>query len=894
MGQLVSLYSSCHEWHASTSYPPPESIELEPDTCIEFLTDVEGNWDYFLHFVSRSKVLDWHGPDRGVWGPGVLVLRKGGMLVFGGDATDKGPGDIRFTKSLLSLKACNPDRVFIVLGNRDINKLRFYAELAAGEEGRFLPYWDKRAKPYKQYLQDVSLEDNPVNHLRWMLDGMGCQVTTFGTRMHELALLRPDRTVCDEDVRRSYYDSVDPYGTDPWTLALLRAGHLAVVLGDALFVHGGLSNKSVGRVPGQENVYNTVLEWVSALNAWKDDEIAAYVSQPGWQGSGAQRSRGAERLIEYGTPADRDDMSIVYHNPFDDGNPKQSSDVVERFLLDSGIRRVFSGHQPHGESPTVVRQDRTGLHQSSLLFLTCDTSRSDAAAFKLLNTADYRGRAVSIVRTQGPYVEIEGVLKDGAAHGCKLHIDPLHDELPDALVGRQLVNGSWVKTVLADEDRNHVLAVFGKGFDLLVETMHVRRACHLLAEEYAQPKQRFAVPVKSLSGKCLRIISEESGFGALDPDNIHMRTTAVADMLNQRPFNLANYDTYMFSCNGVIWSCHDPTNEGRSAEDLERAAIALVNKLIGMEKRVLFVTNDSRASSRATVERLLRIGIKLCGNDEESKQNAQRNVITTASTCARHLKATGCKRPFVICSHTGIIEELKSVGITNYVATIEDDGTEKDDYLKQVTNENVSKLIAQLRDVDAVVMGWDQHLTALKIAVAATYLKWNHDIWADDPSKLIPLVTCSCDNGGVVGVTGPDYLPESNFQNRQVLAVGNGTMAQTVCRLFHNLEPIDVGKPSHMFCHFLRSPQHDGGYGVDPSSAVMIGNSLATDIVMANRLGAHSLLVLTGQAGRSDLEDITSISCVPTWIVDTLEEVERVESPLHSWNIAQLIALSDM
>ena len=51
-----------------------------------------------------SKVLYWDDEERGDWGPGILRLEKHGMLVFGGDAPDKGPGDIRLVKILLSLK----------------------------------------------------------------------------------------------------------------------------------------------------------------------------------------------------------------------------------------------------------------------------------------------------------------------------------------------------------------------------------------------------------------------------------------------------------------------------------------------------------------------------------------------------------------------------------------------------------------------------------------------------------------------------------------------------------------------------------------------------------------------------------------------------------------------
>ena len=63
------------------------------------------------------------------------MLREGGILVIGGDAVDKGTGDIRMEKMVLSLKQRYWDSVFIILGNRDISILRFYAELAENGGG---------------------------------------------------------------------------------------------------------------------------------------------------------------------------------------------------------------------------------------------------------------------------------------------------------------------------------------------------------------------------------------------------------------------------------------------------------------------------------------------------------------------------------------------------------------------------------------------------------------------------------------------------------------------------------------------------------------------------------------------------------------------------------------
>ena len=51
-------------------------------------------------------------------------------FVFGGDAVDKGVGDIRICRELVALKKKYPSRVGLLLGNRDLNKLRYATHVA--------------------------------------------------------------------------------------------------------------------------------------------------------------------------------------------------------------------------------------------------------------------------------------------------------------------------------------------------------------------------------------------------------------------------------------------------------------------------------------------------------------------------------------------------------------------------------------------------------------------------------------------------------------------------------------------------------------------------------------------------------------------------------------------
>ena len=59
----------------------------------------------------------------------MLILKEGYNLVFGGDAVDRGPEDREILSALYTLAKNNPDRVTLILGNRELNKMRWGLQL---------------------------------------------------------------------------------------------------------------------------------------------------------------------------------------------------------------------------------------------------------------------------------------------------------------------------------------------------------------------------------------------------------------------------------------------------------------------------------------------------------------------------------------------------------------------------------------------------------------------------------------------------------------------------------------------------------------------------------------------------------------------------------------------
>lgn len=133
--------------------------------------------------VSRTTDILFLVATRSTKVPGMCVLAplSASMKALHGPpllSEDQPFFQIRVVKHLVSLKERHPERVFLILGNRDINKLRFGSELGAegcadrASDGRHI-YWDPKCKSYDDYVSergydaDGSAED--VKILKWML-----------------------------------------------------------------------------------------------------------------------------------------------------------------------------------------------------------------------------------------------------------------------------------------------------------------------------------------------------------------------------------------------------------------------------------------------------------------------------------------------------------------------------------------------------------------------------------------------------------------------------------------------------------------------------------------------------------------------------------------------------
>lgn len=284
---------------------------------VAYLTDVEGRWDKLAEFAAGSAVVTLD--DRG------LRVADGAVLVFGGDAVDRGPAGRRFVEVLLAAKRAQPDRVVLLAGNRDLNKLRLARELT-GAPPAGAPTGTTRGELLAWIFARTMGAKDAFEHRRTELGGAG---------------------IDDDRVVDSFLEDVAPGG--PMT-RYLEACCLGYRAGETLFLHGGVTAENLGVVPRIAERAPDVDAWIARLDEFLAEEIAGYLA-----------GRAPDALMAYQAPIPGtrlNQASVVYARPTDDrGDPVLPPPHVVDALRASEIRRVIVGHTPSGDCPAVLRDD---------------------------------------------------------------------------------------------------------------------------------------------------------------------------------------------------------------------------------------------------------------------------------------------------------------------------------------------------------------------------------------------------------------------------------------------------------------------------------------------------------------------------------------------------------
>ena len=270
-----------------------------------------------------------------------------------------------------------------------------------------------------------------------------------------------------------------------------------------------------------------------------------------------------------------------------------------------------------------------------------------------------------------------------------------------------------------------------------------------------------------------------------------------------------DFDTILFDCDGVLWQGY-VVIEG---------IIKVLEYLRGLNKRLLFVTNNSSKSRATLLKKLTTMGI-----------DASVEEMFGSAYCAAYYLSKLNKRVFAI-GMDGLYDELKELGV---------DFIPSSKYSKNVSDTSEMPHV-ELDNVDAVLFGLDIDLNYTKLGVAHRYLQ--------DPECLF-LATNSDTTFPAGGHTFP----------------GTGALLSALTTSTSRTPKV-LGKPHQTMLDCIVDKYH-----LDRSRTLMVGDRLDTDIEFGKLGGLKTLLVMSGVTTSVALQKST---VKPDFVIDSLGDFNK-------------------
>lgn len=280
---------------------------------------------------------------------------------------------------------------------------------------------------------------------------------------------------------------------------------------------------------------------------------------------------------------------------------------------------------------------------------------------------------------------------------------------------------------------------------------------------------------------------------------------------------LASVDTVLFDCDGVLWR----------GDEAVAGAPELVTGLRRSGKRIFYLTNNSTKTRDMYADKLGRLGFGAEPGE----------VFGTAYCTARYLRDVARLQGKVyLIGGTALSRELEAAGIPHVGSGPEPVSGSMKDWAA----------LKKDPEVRAVVVGFDEHFSYMKLTRALQYLQ--------DPDCLF--IATNTDTR--LPLEGGRAIP------------GTGCLVRAVETAAHRKAQV-IGKPNSFLYDCVVKE-----CGLDPARTVMVGDRLDTDIQMGSTCGIRTLLTLTGF---SSLEDAKShqengaLSLVPDFFVDSVADL---------------------
>lgn len=253
-------------------------------------------------------------------------------------------------------------------------------------------------------------------------------------------------------------------------------------------------------------------------------------------------------------------------------------------------------------------------------------------------------------------------------------------------------------------------------------------------------------------------------------------------------------DNILFDCDGVLW-------DGRGVIP---GSLEAVTKLRNMGKKIYYITNNSSKTREQYLKKCREFGYPATEDE----------IVCTAYVAALYLRNLDFMDKVYVVGNPAMGKELDLQGIRHTgIGPLPFHG-------------DVADFIEMKPDpeIKCVLVGFDGHLSYLKILQAATYLQ--------NPNCLF------------LATNEDSHLPVSNSPVR---IPGTGTMVSAV-KTPAQREPVIIGKPERPMFEELQK-----AHNLDPTRSLMVGDRIMSDIGLAKSCGMRSLLVLSGVTSESQL-----------------------------------------
>lgn len=369
-----------------------------------YLTDLEGRIEP-LNQLLKDGTLTLSGNGR------LDFTDSETKLVFGGDLMDRGPHTLRLMRYLTSLKRQYPDRVTLLWGNRDLNKLSFAIE----REEKMSRLQDPKYKNYLQSKLDQFSEsekhrhnleslNTPENQVTWWAQeyGLSKAIEFHHQELKELG----QKEITYREAAADFADLLVNPSRE--YLKYIKLGQLVHSEGSVVYLHSGLPAQT-GFVPDSPIIHEKFNLWEKAMNVWAQSQINNFIVGIH---KGKLKGRG-KKLAVYGDARFSNlvkkvwnhDNSVIYGPRYkEQDNFRLPNEQTLHWLKMNGKSTVVLGHSPAGNIPTLLRG-------KEILYVMADTSYSPNGE-KAKITIDGDKIAVNGFLDNGTPVEYTTSVKD--------------------------------------------------------------------------------------------------------------------------------------------------------------------------------------------------------------------------------------------------------------------------------------------------------------------------------------------------------------------------------------------------------------------------------------------------------------------------------------------------